>query len=215
MSLETPTKIRTLQRKLYRKAKDEPGYRFYLLYDKMYREDILIHAYELAKSNQGAPGRGRQKLHGHRVERAEEVAGRDQGPTPHKVVSTSICPTGSDFETWGGERPLGIPTIRDRVAQTAATLVLESIFERDFPAQRHGFRPNRGCKDALRRVDSLLEAGSVTTQAGLQPRSCGLISGHSQMIRVTTRDCAMKGGAPRRRAWYPSPCPARERLCPA
>src|SRR5271169_519010 len=56
MSLETPTKIRTLQRKLYRKAKDEPGYRFYLLYDKMYREDILIHAYELAKSNQGAPG---------------------------------------------------------------------------------------------------------------------------------------------------------------
>jgi len=56
MSLETPSKIRTLQRKLYRKAKDEPEYRFYLLYDKIYREDILAHAYELAKANKGAPG---------------------------------------------------------------------------------------------------------------------------------------------------------------
>src|SRR5450759_3951090 len=56
MSLETPTKIRMLQRKLYQKAKEEPNCRFYLLYDKMYREDILAHAYALVKSNQGAPG---------------------------------------------------------------------------------------------------------------------------------------------------------------
>ena len=56
MSLETPMKIRMLQRKLYQKAKEEPNYRFYLLYDKMYREDILAHAYALVKSNQGAPG---------------------------------------------------------------------------------------------------------------------------------------------------------------
>jgi len=62
MSLETPEKIRTLQRKLYRKAKDEPDYRFYLLYDKIYREDILYHAYELVKFNQGAAGAGPRRV---------------------------------------------------------------------------------------------------------------------------------------------------------
>ena len=64
MSLQTPSKIRTLQRKLYRKAKDELEYRFYLLYDKIYREDILAHAYELAKANRGAPGVDGQTFEG-------------------------------------------------------------------------------------------------------------------------------------------------------
>src|SRR5260370_7116839 len=64
MSLETPIKIRMLQRKLYQKAKEEPSYRFYLLYDKMYREDVLAHAYALVKSNQGAPGVDEQSFWG-------------------------------------------------------------------------------------------------------------------------------------------------------
>src|SRR5450759_3608210 len=72
MSLETPMKIRMLQKKLYQKAKEEPNYRFYLLYDKMYREDILAHAYALAKSNQGAPGVDGQSFQGIESQGLEE-----------------------------------------------------------------------------------------------------------------------------------------------
>jgi RNA-directed DNA polymerase len=78
MSLETPLKIRMLQRKLYLKAKAEPAYRFYLLYDKIHREDILAHAYELAKANQGAPGVDGQTFWANRSPGAGEVAGRYQ-----------------------------------------------------------------------------------------------------------------------------------------
>ena len=78
MSLETPIKIRMLQRKLYQKAKEEPDYRFYLLYDKIFREDILNHAYALAKSNQGAPGVDGQSFKGDRSSRVGGMAERHQ-----------------------------------------------------------------------------------------------------------------------------------------
>jgi RNA-directed DNA polymerase len=112
MSLQTPEAIRRLQRKLYRKAKDEPEYRFYLLYDKIYREDILAHAYELAKSHRGAPGvdgqnfteieaQGREKW---LKELGNEL--RSKGYKPQPVRRVMIPKPG------GGERPLGIPTVR-------------------------------------------------------------------------------------------------------
>src|SRR5260370_33054664 len=72
MSLETPIKIRMLQRKLYQKAKEEPSYRFYLLYHKMYREDVLAHAYALVRSNQGAPGVDGQSFRGIESQGLEE-----------------------------------------------------------------------------------------------------------------------------------------------
>src|SRR4029077_2519248 len=159
MSLATPTTIRTLQRKLYRKAKAEPNFRFYLLYDKVYRADILRHAYDLVRANRGAPG-----VDG--VDFAPiEAAGlenwldgirrelREKKYQPQPVRRVMIPKPG------GGERPLGIPTIRDRVVQTAAKLVLEPIFEADLDPNAYGYRPKRSAQDAIRKVHKLLCAG--------------------------------------------------------
>jgi RNA-directed DNA polymerase len=159
MSLQTPSKIRTLQRKLYRKAKDEPNYRFYLLYDKIYGEDILAHAYDLAKANQGAPGVDGQTFAGIELwgrekwlaELRNELRSRSYQPQPVRRV---MIP-----KPGGGERPLGIPSIRDRVVQTAAKLVLEPIFEADMEPNAYGYRPKRGALDAIRKVHELLRAG--------------------------------------------------------
>ena len=153
MSLTTPDKIRTFQRKLYCKAKAEPAFRFYVLYDKICREDILHHAYRLARANAGAPGvdevtfaqieeRGLEAwLAGLR----EELVSTTYRPDPVRRVMIPK-PKGE------GERALGIPTIRDRVIQTAAKLVLEPIFEADFEGSAYGYRPARGAVDAVKDV---------------------------------------------------------------
>jgi len=159
MSLETPIKIRMLQRKLYQKAKGEPNYRFYLLYDKMYREDILAPAYALVKSNQGAPGVDGQTFWGIETLGLEEWLDgirkdlRAKAYQPQAVRRVMIPKPG------GGERPLGIPTIRDRVVQTAAKLLLEPILEADFDPNAYGYRPKRSAQDAIQKVHELLRAG--------------------------------------------------------
>jgi RNA-directed DNA polymerase len=159
MSLETPSKIRMLQRKLYLKAKAEPNYRFYLLYDKIYREDVFAHAYELVKANQGAPG-----VDGQTFEQIEsqglvewldgigkELRAKTYKPQPVRRV---MIP-----KPGGGERPLGIPSIKDRVVQTAAKLMLEPIFEADFDPDAYGYRPKRSAQDAIQKVHTLLCEG--------------------------------------------------------
>src|SRR6202051_1178875 len=159
MSLETPDKIRSLQRKLYCKAKAEPAFRFYVLYDKICREDILSHAYKLPRTNAGAPG-----VDGITFEQSDAsgleawLAGlRDELVTktyqPDPVRRVMIPKPG------GGERPLGIPTIRDRVIQAAAKLVLEPIFEADFDDGAYGYRPGRSATDAVKEVHRLICPG--------------------------------------------------------
>ena len=159
MSLETPIKIRMLQIKLYQKAKEEPSYRFYLLYDKVWREDILQHAYELVRANKGAPGVDGQTFDQIESEGLEKWLGgirndlRSNTYKPQAVRRVLIPKPG------GGERPLGIPTIRDRVVQTAAKLLLEPIFEADFDPNAYGYRPKRSAQDAVQKVHKLLCAG--------------------------------------------------------
>jgi len=159
MSLATPSKIRELQSKLYRKAKDEPEFRFYQLYDKVYREDILNHAYELAKANDGAPGVDGQSFQDIETQGlAEWMNGlredlRNKTYRPQPVRRVKIPKPG------GGERPLGIPTIRDRVAQTAAKLVLEPIWEAELEPNAYGYRPQKSAQDAIQKVDELLHQG--------------------------------------------------------
>src|SRR5260370_22266072 len=159
MSLAPPSKIRELQIKLYRKAKNEPGYRFYMLYDKIYREDILAHAYALARANKGAPG-----VDGQTFEQIESVGLeewltgirqelRNKTYQPQPVRRVMIPKPG------GGERPLGIPSIKDRVVQTAAKIVLEPIFEADMEPSAYGYRPKRSAQDDMRKVHKLVCEG--------------------------------------------------------
>lgn len=156
MSLETPEKIRMLQKKLYSKAKQEPAYRFYLLYDKIYREDILAHAYGLAKANAGACGVDGETFEGIESRGLERwLAGvrtelKDRTYKPQPVRRVMIPKPG------GGKRPLGIPTIRDRVVQTATKLVIEPIFEADLEPDAYGYRPKRSAGEAIEKVHRLL-----------------------------------------------------------
>src|SRR5262249_53180899 len=159
MSLATPSRIRELQIKLYRKAKNEPGYRFYMLYDKIYREDILAHAYKLARANKGAPGVDGQTFE--RIESAGFGGGVTRGPQEgsHPTHRTQPGGRGVNTKPRGGERPVGIPTIRDRVVQTAAKIVLEPIFEADLEPSAYGYRPKRSAQDAIRKVHKLICEG--------------------------------------------------------
>ena len=183
MSLQTPDAIRTLQRKLYGKAKSEPNFRFYLLYDKVWRADILRHAYDLARANQGAPGVDGitfEQIEADSVETwlarlGEELRSKTYQCQPVRRVMIPKHVLGPAFGRTrgpgGGERPLGIPSIRDRVVQTAAKLVLEPILEADFDPAAFGYRPKRSAFDAIQAVLILRSLPPRRRGAGLH--RCG------------------------------------------
>jgi len=158
--LTTPENIRTLQRKLYRKAKQEPAFRFYALYDKVCRADILSHAYNLVRANKGSAGvdgitfkaiRENEGETAFLAELQEALKAQTYQADPVRRV---MIPKGN-----GESRPLGIPTIRDRVAQMAVKLVIEPIFEADFCESSYGFRPKRSAKDAVDDIAITLNRG--------------------------------------------------------
>lgn len=160
MSLLPPIKVEKLQKTLHAKAKESADYRFYTLYDKVYRADVLRHAYRICQINGGAPGvdgqtfediekYGRKRWLG---ELTEELRAKQY--RPQAVRRVHIPKPGQPGRT----RPLGIPTIKDRVAMTAAMLVLEPIFEADLQPEQYAYRPKRSALDAVRHVHSLLKS---------------------------------------------------------
>jgi RNA-directed DNA polymerase len=187
MSLKTPDSIRTLQRKLYEKAKTEPGFRFYILYDKVWRADILNHAYDLARANKGAPG-----VDGMTFDRIE-ASGLENWLTrlgEEVRAKTYRCQAVRRVmipKPGGGERPLGIPTIRDRVVQTAAKLVLEPIFEADLDPAAFGYRPRRGAGDAVQAVLILLRQGHTDVVDADLSKYFDTIPHHELMLSIARR----------------------------
>ena len=159
MSLLPPTTVGKLQTALHTKAKNSPDYRFYALYDKLYRRDILEWALVRCRKNDGAPGVDGQSFADIEAygedrwldELTEELKNETYRPRPVRRV---FIPKGD-----GKLRPLGIPCIKDRVVQMAAVLVLEPIFEADLEPEQHAYRPERSALDAVRQVERLIRSG--------------------------------------------------------
>ena len=160
-NLSTPQSVQKLQKALHAKAKSEAGYRFYALYDKIYREDILAYAYARCRSNKGAPGVDGQDftdVEAYGVERwlAElALALREETYRPDPIRRVWIPKAN------GKLRPLGISTLRDRVCMTAAMLVLEPIFEADLPSEQYAYRPGRNAQQAALEVEERLYRGQT------------------------------------------------------
>ena len=159
MSLATPSSVQKLQTALHAKAKESPDFRFYALYDKVYRKDVLAYAYEPCKANGGAAGVDNQTfedIEQYGTERwsdelTRELKSRTYQPQPVRRVYIP--------KPDGKQRPLGIPTIRDRVVQMAAVLVLEPIFEADLQPEQYAYRADRSALDAVQHVHKLINTG--------------------------------------------------------
>jgi group II intron reverse transcriptase/maturase len=155
-------KARQLQRTLYLAAKKKPNRRFHALYDKMYRHDIMTHAWKQVKANKGSPGIDRVTIdyivgeYGEKrliKETCGQLRNGTYRPTPVRRVDIPKEP--------GKTRPLGIPTVRDRLVQMTAKIVLEGIFEADFKDFSYGFRPKRSVHSALRKIMSTVNDGKI------------------------------------------------------
>jgi group II intron reverse transcriptase/maturase len=158
-NLAIPESVQKLRTALHAKAKAEPQFRFYALYDKIHREDVLAHAYALCRANKGAAGADGQRFEDIEAYGRERWLGelaqslRNETYRPQAVRRVYIPKPN------GKQRPLGIPCLADRTCMVAAALILESIFEADLPPEQYAYRPQRGAHDATQEVIRLIRLG--------------------------------------------------------
>jgi RNA-directed DNA polymerase len=159
MSLPTLPEVQKLQETLHAKAKGAPNFRFYTLYDKVYRTDVLWVAYQRCRLNGGAPG-----IDGQTFEDIEAYGAIRWLDELAEQLGTKTYRPQAVRRVWipkpdGKQRPLGIPTVKDRVVQMAAVLLLEPIFEADLQPEQYAYRPGKSALDAIRHVHALLNTG--------------------------------------------------------
>jgi RNA-directed DNA polymerase len=159
--MSSAERVQLYQRKLYQKAKEEKEYRFYVLYDKVFLDYILQESWKRVKENAGSPG-----IDGITFERITTEGVDKFLKTLQEELRTQTYKASAVKRVWipkgnGQKRPLGIPTIKDRVAQMACKLVIEPIFEADFEANSYGFRPKRSAHDAIRKIKEELKSGKT------------------------------------------------------
>jgi len=159
MSLATPIKVEKLQKALHAKAKEEPECRFHQLHDKLYRADILEFAYRLCRSNKGAPGVDGMTFEQIESSGLERWLGEVTDELRQKTYQADPVRRVWIPKPDGTRRPLGIPTIRDRVVQTAMVLILEPILEVDLQPEQYAYRRGRSAHDAVRHVHGLVSTG--------------------------------------------------------